>query len=261
MRSFTSPSPKLPCGYRLLRLESVDSTNAEARRRAEAGEPGPLWVWSTRQSAGRGRGGREWRSEPGNLFASLLIGVSCPLNVASQLALLAGLAAYDAIAKLLSEEARQDLLLKWPNDVLLGGGKVAGILLENANGPEQHRSTVVIGTGINLVTYPEEVAQPATSLAAHGADVTAAAALEALAASTEAWLERWEEGASFQAIRRAWLDRAGPTGRPLRVRLHDEEAEGVFAGLDARGALRLLMSDGAERRVAAGDVFFGGQQA
>ncbi|MGA7546951.1 MAG: biotin--[acetyl-CoA-carboxylase] ligase [Methyloceanibacter sp.] len=257
MPSFTSPSPKLPGGYRLLKLESVDSTNAEARRRSAAGEPGPLWVWSARQSAGRGRAGREWRSEPGNLFASLLITVACPMSVASQLALLAGLAAYDTIAKLLSEETREQLLLKWPNDVLLGGAKVAGMLLESANGPQEHRSTVVVGTGINLANHPEELAQPATSLAAHGAEVTPAAALETLAATTHAWLRRWEEGASFQVIRRAWLDRAGPTGRPLRVRLHNEEAEGLFAGLDSGGALRLLMSDGAERRVAAGDVFFG----
>jgi BirA family biotin operon repressor/biotin-[acetyl-CoA-carboxylase] ligase len=148
-------------------------------------------------------------------------------------------------------------LLKWPNDVLLGGAKVAGMLLESANGPQEHRSTVVVGTGINLANHPEELAQPATSLAAHGAEVTPAAALETLAATTHAWLRRWEEGASFQVIRRAWLDRAGPTGRPLRVRLHNEEAEGLFAGLDSGGALRLLMSDGAERRVAAGDVFFG----
>jgi BirA family biotin operon repressor/biotin-[acetyl-CoA-carboxylase] ligase len=103
MPSFTSPLPKLPGGYRLLKLESVDSTNAEARRRSAAGEPGPLWVWSARQSAGRGRAGREWRSEHGNLFASLLITVACPLGVASQLALLAGLAASDTIAPLVGE--------------------------------------------------------------------------------------------------------------------------------------------------------------
>ena len=256
MPSFTSPSPKLPSGYRLLKLETVDSTNAEARRRSAAGEPGPLWVWSSRQSAGRGRAGREWRSEHGNLFASLLITVACPLSVASQLALLAGLAAYDSIAKFLSEEAREQLLLKWPNDVLLGGEKVAGMLLESANGPQEHRSTVVIGTGINLAHHPEELPQPATSLAAHGATVTPAAALEALGAATDTWLSRWSEGASFQSIRRAWLDRAGPTGGLLRVRLHNEETEGLFAGLDSGGALRLLMSDGVERRVAAGDVFF-----
>lgn len=256
MPTFSSPSPKVPSGYRLLRLESVDSTNAEARRRAEAGEPGPLWIWSARQSAGRGRSGRSWQSQPGNLFASLLIGLSCSLRTAGQLALLAGVVAYDTIAELLPEEARSELLLKWPNDVLLQGGKIAGVLLESASDVTTNRSKVVIGTGLNLCSHPEGLEQLATSLSVHGGTATPAAAFETLAATTDSWLTRWGEGASFQAVRRAWLDRAGPTGRPLRVRLHDEEAEGTFAGLDSGGALRLLMSDGAERRVAAGDVFF-----
>jgi BirA family biotin operon repressor/biotin-[acetyl-CoA-carboxylase] ligase len=256
MPTFPSPSPKLPSGYRLLRLESIDSTNAEARRRAEVGEPGPLWVWSARQSAGKGRARREWRSEPGNLFASILMGFVCPLSIASQLALVAGIAAYETAATLLPEEKRGGLLLKWPNDVLLDEAKFGGVLLESVNRPPPARSMVVIGTGLNLASFPEGLPQPATSLAAHGTVVTPAAALEALAAATDVWLGRWEEGTAFQVIRRAWLDRAGPTGRPLRVRLHDEEMEGVFAGLDSGGALRLLMSDGAERRVAAGDVFF-----
>lgn len=257
MSAFSSSAPKIPGGYRLVRLETVDSTNAEARRRAEAGEPGPLWIWSARQSAGRGRNGRAWQSQPGNLFASLLIGLRCPLRTASQLALLAGVAAYDTVAKLIPDEARSELLLKWPNDVLLKGSKVAGMLLESTSETAPNRCKVVIGTGINLSTYPEGMSQPATSLAAHGGVVSPAAALETLAAVTDTWLARWGEGVSFPAIRRAWLDRAGPTGRPLRVRLQDqEEAEGTFAGLDSGGALRLLMSDGAERRVAAGDVFF-----
>src|SRR3970282_1333186 len=102
MSSFSTSSPRLPSGYRLLRMETVDSTNAEAKRRAKAGEPGPLWIWSTRQSQGRGRGGREWVSHHGNLLASLLIGINCPTRVAGQLALVAGIAAYDAIAKLIA---------------------------------------------------------------------------------------------------------------------------------------------------------------
>src|SRR4029079_3921721 len=138
-------SPKLPAGYRLVRLETTDSTNAEAMRRANAGEPGPLWVWSARQSAGRGRAGREWHSQAGNLFASLLIGVACPLRTAGQLALLAGVAAYDTIDKLLGGEEHPELLLKWPNDVLLDGGKVAGMLLESTSKSAADRSVVIVG--------------------------------------------------------------------------------------------------------------------
>ena len=256
MSYISPPSPKLPSGYRLLRLETVDSTNAEASRRALAGEPGPLWIWSARQSQGRGRGGREWVSQQGNLFASLLIGLNCPLRVASQLALVAGIVAFDTIAKLIAYEGRSEVLLKWPNDILLAGEKVAGMLLENVGGTNDNRSVVVIGTGINLASHPENLPQPAVSLATYGMTVTPADALEALAASTVEWLDRWGEGACFPTIRRAWLDRAGPTGRPLTVRVGSQEAEGVYGGLDADGALRLLMPGGGEYRVTAGDVFF-----
>jgi BirA family biotin operon repressor/biotin-[acetyl-CoA-carboxylase] ligase len=215
-----------------------------------------LWIWSARQSQGRGRGGREWISQHGNLFASLLIGVNCPLRVASQLALVAGIVTYDTIAKLIAYEGRSELLLKWPNDVLLAGEKLAGMLLENVGSPMEDRSVVVIGTGINLANHPEDLPQPAISLGAYGMTITAADALEVLAATTHEWLARWAEGTSFPSIRRAWLDRAGPTGRALRVKIDGEETEGVYAGLDADGALRLLTPDGSEHRIAAGDVFF-----
>jgi BirA family transcriptional regulator, biotin operon repressor / biotin---[acetyl-CoA-carboxylase] ligase len=253
---FSSTSPKLPSGYRLVRMETVDSTNAEARWRAKAGEPGPLWIWSARQSQGRGRGGREWVSQHGNLFATLLVGVNCPIRVAGQLALVAGIVAFDTIAKLIAYEGRSELLLKWPNDVLLASEKVAGMLLENVGSTVENRSTVVIGTGINLANHPEDLPQPAVSLAAYGMTVTPADALEVLAATTHDWLTRWGEGNSFPSIRRAWLDRAGPAGRALRVKINGEEREGVYAGLDADGALKLLTPDGSEHRIAAGDVFF-----
>jgi BirA family biotin operon repressor/biotin-[acetyl-CoA-carboxylase] ligase len=236
-------------------METVDSTNAEARRRAKAGEPGPLWIWSTRQSQGRGRGGREWISRPGNLFASLLVGVNVPQRVAGQIALLAGVIAYDTIAKLIAYEGRSELLLKWPNDILLAGEKLAGVLLENVGSTAENRSVVVIGTGINLASHPEDLPQPAISLGAYDITVTPADALEVLAATTHEWLGRWGEGSCFPTIRRAWLDRAGPAGRPLRVKVEGEETEGVYGGLDADGALRLMTPDG-EFRIAAGDVFF-----
>jgi BirA family biotin operon repressor/biotin-[acetyl-CoA-carboxylase] ligase len=256
MATFSTSMPKLPSGYRLVRMETVDSTNAEARRRAKAGEPGPLWIWSARQSQGRGRGGREWISRAGNLFASLLIEVNCPPRVAGQLALLAGIIAYDTIAKLIAYEGRSELLLKWPNDILLSGEKLAGVLLENVGSPVENRSIVVIGTGINLASHPENLPQPAVSLAAYGMTVIPAEALEVLAATTREWIARWGEGSCFPTVRRAWLDRAGPTGRALRVKVQGQETDGVYGGLDADGALRLLTPDGAEYRIAAGDVFF-----
>jgi len=245
----------MPAGYRLVRLDTVDSTNSEARRRADMGEPGPLWICSARQSKGRGRAGREWTSQVGNLFASLLIRLNCPLQTASQLALVAGIAAYETVAKLIAYEGRSGLLLKWPNDVLLSEEKVAGMLLENVAGAKNNSSVVVIGTGINLAHHPENLPQPAISLAAYDLTVTPAEALQVLAATTHEWLQRWAEGATFPTIRRAWLDRAGPTGRPLVVKLNGVETEGTYAGLDSEGALRLKTADG-EQRINAGDVFF-----
>jgi BirA family biotin operon repressor/biotin-[acetyl-CoA-carboxylase] ligase len=245
----------MPAGYRLVKLDTVDSTNAEAKRRADRGEPGPLWIWSARQSKGRGRAGREWTSQVGNLFASLLIRLNCPLPTASQLALVAGIAAYETVAKLIAYEGRSGLLLKWPNDVLLSEEKVAGMLLENVAGTKNNNSVVVIGTGINLANHPENLPHPAISLAAYGLTVSPGDALQVLAATTHEWLQRWAEGATFPTIRRAWLDRAGPTGRPLVVKLNGVETEGTYAGLDSEGALRLKTADG-ERRINAGDVFF-----
>lgn len=245
----------MPAGYRLVRLDTVDSTNAEAKRRADMGEPGPLWISSARQSKGRGRAGREWTSQVGNLFASLLIRLNCPIQTASQLALVAGVITYETVAKLIAYEGRSELLLKWPNDVLLAEEKVAGMLLENVGSPNNKGSVVVIGTGINLANYPENLPHPAISLDAYGLTVTPAQALQVLAATTHEWLQRWGEGATFPTIRRAWLDRAGPLGRPLVVRVNGVETEGTYAGLDSEGALRLRTADG-EQRITAGDVFF-----
>jgi BirA family biotin operon repressor/biotin-[acetyl-CoA-carboxylase] ligase len=133
------------------------------------------------------------------------------------------------------------------------------MLLETVESSVENRSVVVIGTGINLARYPENLPQPAISLAAYGVTVTPGDALEILAETTHEWLTRWGEGYGFPTIRRAWLDRAGPTGRPLRVQIGPNELEGSYAGLDTDGALRLKMADGTERRIMAGDVFFSRQ--
>ncbi len=262
MQARARSTPTLPSGYRLLSLDSVDSTNAEAKRRALAGEKGPLWIWSLRQSAGRGRAGRDWQSYNGNLFASLLLSIACPLSTASQLGLVAGLAAYDAIARLIgTENARggegePTLMLKWPNDVLYARKKIAGVLIENAIASDKNHCTLVVGTGINLAQHPKDLPQPATDLAREGYAIEPSEALQTLTATTDFWLRHWEAGASFQTIRKAWLDRAGPLGRTIQIKLPHEVLNGAFDGLDASGALKLKTESGAIRRITAGDVFF-----
>ncbi len=248
----------LPPGYRLVFHEVIDSTNAEGLRLANAGEEGALWIWAGSQNAGRGRAGRNWMSPPGNLHASLLLRPGVPLATASQLSLLAGIAAHDAIAALAATaRAALRLQLKWPNDVLAEGAKLGGILLESSSSTSNAAPAVVIGIGINLVHAPDDLGRPATSLAALGVPAAAAQAVPALAWSMADWLRRWDGGRQFAAIREAWLRRAQPPGDPISVRQGANLITGRFVGIDEAGALLLQTDGGQERRITAGDVSFG----
>jgi len=250
------PALNLPAGHRLARFERLDSTMSEAERRARAGEESGLWIWALEQDEGRGRGGRDWESRRGNLFTSLLLRPLAPLPTALQLSLVAGVALHDAAAALgAGQELAGDLALKWPNDLLLSGRKVAGILLESLTTPHERGLAVIVGTGLNLVSHPAEALYPAGSLAERGVRAEPGQALEALAAATDRWLARWDEGEGFEAVRKAWLERSIPLGAPLRIKLDGKEVIGVYAGIDRDGALRLGDGRGAERRVSAGDVF------
>jgi BirA family transcriptional regulator, biotin operon repressor / biotin---[acetyl-CoA-carboxylase] ligase len=246
-----SPSASLPSFYRLVSHERIASTSDEAKALAGAGAPAGTIVWARAQSAGRGRQGREWVSPPGNLYASLILRPAVPVATAPQLGFLAALAAADACRAQAPEAA---IALKWPNDVLLDGRKLAGILLESQSRSDGALDWLVLGIGINLATYPVDTDYPATALAATGADVNAETMLVALAASFLVWYERWRDGAGFATIRAEWLARAQGLGRPIQVRLPTETREGVFAGLDADGAL-LLDTGSGRQRIAAGEVF------
>lgn len=246
----------LPAGYRLEAHDSLDSTNAEGLRQAQGGAADRLWVWARTQSAGRGRAGRSWVSPAGNLHASLMLRLSCPLETALQLAFVSGLAAHDAVAGMVPGELARRLALKWPNDLLLGADKLGGVLLESATSAGQTGScVVVIGTGINLAHHPDETLRPATDLSEHGLAVTPGAALERLVKASDAWLTVWRQGEGFAAVREAWEARAIAIGQRIRVRLETGDEEGVYGGIDESGALRLLSGAGTERRITAGDVF------
>ena len=232
-------------GVRLAIHDVLDSTNEEARRLALAGERGPLWTMAREQTAGRGRRGRSWVSERGNLFATLLTRAAQP--IAAQLAFAAGLAAAEAVSAYCPPA---DVTLKWPNDVLLRGGKVAGLLLESLN-PD----TLAIGVGINLAHYPAGTEFPATSVAAlTGFAPDAEDAIRRLAGYMAAWYEMWRMN-GFAPVRAAWLGRAAGLHRHVRARLEGREMEGVFEDLDQDGALLLRDSGGALVRITAGEVF------
>jgi BirA family biotin operon repressor/biotin-[acetyl-CoA-carboxylase] ligase len=237
-------------GKRVVVLDAVDSTNAEALRRAAAGERGPLWIVATEQSAGRGRRGRAWISPAGNLHATLLLSDPAPPAVAPQLSFVAGLALHDAVAAA-APVLTSRLALKWPNDLLCGGRKVGGILIEGEGDPV----TVAVGIGVNCRQHPDAAEFPATDLAAEGAHVSAAALFDELAAAMAARQHQWNRGSGFAAIRTAWLACAAGVGEPVRVRLSGHSMEGRFESIDDSGRLMLRTGAGSLEAVAAGDVF------
>ena len=240
----------------LIVFDELDSTNAEARRRAEAGERGPVWLMARRQSAGVGRRGRAWDGGEGNLTATLLLTLDkTPLEMA-QLAFVAGLAAWTAITAFVPASA---VTLKWPNDVLIDGRKACGMLIES--GAAGQGTWAAVGIGINLASYPKAVERPATALADHLSHAvmrtpTPDQAMTVLAETFDVTLAVWlEQG--FVPIREAWLARAQGMGGPCTARLDRESATGVAEGLDADGALLLRLPGGELRRITAGDIFFG----
>jgi BirA family biotin operon repressor/biotin-[acetyl-CoA-carboxylase] ligase len=200
-----------------------------------------------RQSGGKGRQGREWQSPPGNLHASTWVRLRPGDPPAPTLALVAAIALHEVASAFAPESG---LLLKWPNDLLAGGAKLAGILLEREG------EAVVVGFGVNLAHHPEGTPRPATSLAAlTGCGPDPAVFLEALADAFARWLGRWR-GEGVAPVRAAWLAAAHPIGTALST--HDSRGaaiEGLFDGLDDAGALRLRLADGTVERILAGDVF------
>ncbi len=229
-------------------LDTVDSTNAEALRRAAAGERGPLWIVARQQTAGRGRRGFAWVSPPGNLYATLLLVDPAPPAAAPQLGFVAGVALHDAAAACVPDV---QLRLKWPNDMLCRGRKIAGILIEGEGAP----LAVAVGIGVNCRHHPAITSYPATDFAAEGAAVEASELFERLAAAFAARLAQWNRGAGFAAIRAAWLERADGLGQPVRVRLAERETGGIFEAIDGAGRLLLRLNDGSLEAIAAGEVF------
>jgi len=235
------------------RYEVLDSTNEEARRLAVNGEHGPLWVIAVSQTKGRGRRGRNWISHPGNLFTSLLIELGEPLENCGQLSFVAALAVADLAADYASGAAAT---LKWPNDVLLNGRKVAGILLEVA--PNGTATRMIIGFGVNLAHQPGETNFPAISFAEVAAEMPdPEVALLRLVDAWNTWYEIWrKEG--FRSIRTAWLARAEGFGKKLTVQLGNSVVTGVFKNIEDDGSLLLCVDGGEAQRITAGDVFFFG---
>lgn len=225
---------------RFLTVAETGSTNDDLAALARAGAEEGSWLRAERQTAGKGRQGRSWSSPPGNLYTSTLVRLRTGDPPAASLALVAAVALHEAAA-MFAPEVR----IKWPNDLVADGVKLAGILLE------RQEDAVVIGFGVNLARPPEGLDRPATSIAARsGAAPAPAAFQEMLAEAFARWLERWRH-AGLAPVREAWLKRAHPAGTALAT----HHGEGLFDGLDESGALRLRRADGSIEIIHAGDVF------
>ena len=235
-------------------LDSVGSTNEAAMQRAASGAPGPLWIAAREQTGGRGRSGRNWVSPPGNLYASLLLTYAQPLMTLAQLAFVSGLAVHETITHLAPGQAPK---LKWPNDILVGGAKISGILIESQSAPGTAAHNVVVGIGLNLAHHPTLADRQATSLAALGHPADPALALAHLGQAFDAWRAVWAEGEGFSQIRSAWLGRAVDLGTELTVKAGQDVISGRFRGLDTDGAMLLEGPSGHERRITFGDVHIG----
>src|SRR5262249_51000385 len=240
-------------GARVVSLDEVGSTNAEALARARAGERGPLWITARRQTAGRGRRGNRFVSPPGNLYATLLLTNPSPPPRAAELSLVAALAVHDAIVELVAALGPR-LKVKWPNDLVCDGAKLCGILTEGEGAADRPLVTV-IGIGVNCASHPSDMEYPATDLAASGVLVSPDALMRSLIGAMERRINEWDRGENFTATRAAWLNRAAGLGAPARVRLPERDLEGIAETLDETGRLVLRLADGTVERIAAGEMF------
>ncbi len=229
----------------------LGSTNDEALDRARAGDFGRLWITAASQTGGRGRNGRNWTSEPGNLFASLLLIDPAPPRRAAELGFVASVALAHALRAVLDGDPA--LKIKWPNDILYNGAKLAGILLEST--PLPQGLACVAGFGVNCSSHPNDTLYRATDLSEVAArEVAADAVFEALSKEMARWLGVWSQDAGFEAIRAEWLTLAAGVGGPIKVSRPNEALEGVFKTIDATGRL-ILQREAGETAIDAGDVF------
>ncbi len=240
--------------FNLISLDVVDSTNTVAKKLCAADALDRTLVWARRQTAGRGRHSRSWVSPPGNLYVSLILRPRVDMARATALTFVAAVAVGEAISAMLPPGAA--VTCKWPNDVLVRGRKVAGILLESSATARGELDWVIVGIGVNVASHPDdgETIYPATSLAREGGEAASVdGLLEVLCRRLDHWCTRWTlEG--FSVVREAWLARGHGLGQPIAVSLDGRRLSGIFSGLDGDGAL-IVECDGGTRRITAGDVF------
>jgi BirA family biotin operon repressor/biotin-[acetyl-CoA-carboxylase] ligase len=256
-------------GYRLRGYDSIGSTNSEALAAASAGDPGGIWFAARQQTEGRGRRGRQWESPHGNLAATLLIVPEADPTLAATLGFVAGVSLSTALSAILPGglvkigidgadglDDNSRIALKWPNDVLADGAKLAGILLEASKLPDG-RHAIAIGFGVNAVAAPQGLPYPATSLVELGVSRTAEDVFEAL---SDAWVDVfgvWNDGHGIGDVLKQWRASAAGIGAPVAVNQNGEVLRGIFETIDDAGRLIVRADDNRRIAITAGDVHFG----
>jgi len=230
--------------FQVRHYERLGSTNDEAQRLAAEGAPHGTVVHTDEQTAGRGRLSRRWLSPPGNLYLSIVLRPDVAPARVAEIGFLAALAVADSVDALLPRQLRATL--KWPNDVLVSDGKIAGILAEQAG------DAVILGIGLDVLQAPTGLSYKVSTIVGCGGLATVDGARDRVLAALANWMNVWEQD-GFAAIRAAWLARAHPVGSALSVQMGDRFINGLFAGLDDEGAL-LLDDQEARHRIVAGDV-------
>jgi BirA family biotin operon repressor/biotin-[acetyl-CoA-carboxylase] ligase len=244
----TAAQPIVPDDCHLISLDSVGSTNEEAKTLAQSGAEAGTVVWAREQLAGRGRHGRTWSSPRGNLYLSILQRPDCGPAEAPQMGFVTGVALADAITRL----SDVPVALKWPNDLTIEGKKASGILLESAADANGRLAWLVIGTGVNVELFPDDLPD-VTSLRAMGAAITVEDLLSSFLERFFFHAEQWR-ARGFGPIRERWLSFALPKDTEMRVRLPSGDVFGRFSSIDERGSL-LLETGSGSRRIDMGDVF------
>ncbi|WP_434064251.1 biotin--[acetyl-CoA-carboxylase] ligase [Pararhizobium gei] len=241
--------------FRHTALGDVGSTNTECLLRARAGDEGLHWITALRQIEGRGRRGRAWTSEPGNLYASLLLIDPAPLAKLHSLPLAVAVALHQAVQEVMPL-ASNPVTIKWPNDILIGGKKCSGILLEGETLPGGQQA-LVIGCGVNIAHAPDHALYPVTCLHAEGASVSTDEFFARFFKTMGEALNDWDRGEGVSSIIAQWRAAAGGIGQKITVNLQDRSLSGRFEGIDEDGRLVLDTGSDTVHRIAAGDVFFG----
>lgn len=226
--------------------DCVGSTNDEAHARVAGQNLEPAWIAAAEQTQGKGRQGRHWVSRPGNLYASLVWPTNAELKRLASLSLVAGLAVRDAVV---ATGIAGPVQLKWPNDVLVSGQKVSGVLIETTALAGSHAA--IVGCGLNLAHHPPDTRWPATNLAACGIAIEPRDMLDKLRRTMHARLTQWSNGSGLADIQDDWMSASMGRGRRISV---EGGRHGIFTGLSEEGALVLTLEDGSTFQHLAGDV-------